>query len=65
MWPHQGKVEGEGHLLGPASHALINTLQGPIGFLGHKYIQQAHGQSVVPQDRQVLLRRAPLWQVIP
>jgi len=42
IWPHQGRAEGEVHLLQPAVHDLFNALQDPIGLLGHQGPLLAH-----------------------
>lgn len=47
MCPHQEGVEGEGHLPQPAAHTLVNALQDPIGLLGHRGTQLAHGKKLL------------------
>ena len=63
MWPHQGRSEGEDHLLLSAGHALFNAPQDTIGLLGHKGTLLTHGQPVLHQDPQVFLCRALLSKV--
>ena len=64
MGPHQGRVEGEENLPGPAGHSP-NAPQDLISFLGSQGMLLAHGQPVVHQDTQVPLHRAALQQVRP
>ena len=62
--PDQGRVEGEDHLPCPADHAPFNAPQDAIGLLGHQATLLAHCQSVIHQDLQILLCRAPLQQAM-
>jgi len=43
VWPHQGRVEGDGHLPCAAGHALFNAPKDTTGCLGHKGLLLAHG----------------------
>ncbi|KAK4830233.1 hypothetical protein QYF61_009300 [Mycteria americana] len=53
--PHQCRVQGHDHFPSPAGHAVFDTSQDAIGFLGHLGTLLAHIQAAVNQHPQVLL----------
>ncbi|KAK4830062.1 hypothetical protein QYF61_008400 [Mycteria americana] len=61
---HQGRVEGQNHLLQPAGHASFDAAQVTVGFLGCKCTLLAHVQLFIHQYPQVLLLRAALNPLI-
>ncbi|KAK4827408.1 hypothetical protein QYF61_017838, partial [Mycteria americana] len=48
--PHQGRVQGHNHFPSPAGHAIPDTSQHAIGFLGHLGTLLAHIQAAVNQQ---------------
>ncbi|KAK4827985.1 hypothetical protein QYF61_022687 [Mycteria americana] len=52
--PHQCRVQGHDHFPTPAGHAIFDTSQDAIGFLGHLGTLLAHIQAAVNQHAQVL-----------
>ncbi|KAK4813420.1 hypothetical protein QYF61_004989 [Mycteria americana] len=50
--PHQGRVQGHDHCPSPAGHAIFDTSQDAIGFLGHLGTLLAHIQAAVNQHSQ-------------
>jgi len=62
--PDQCRVEREDHFPWPTGHSPFNAPQDPIGLLNHQGTVRAHRQTVIYQDPQVLLHRAPLQQVM-
>ncbi|KAK4815884.1 hypothetical protein QYF61_009935, partial [Mycteria americana] len=52
--PHQCRVQGHDHCPSPAGHAISDTSQDAIGFLGHLGTLLAHLQPAVHQQPQVL-----------
>ncbi|KAK4832711.1 hypothetical protein QYF61_025172 [Mycteria americana] len=56
--PHQCRVQGHDHFPGPAGHAIFDTSQDAIGFLGRLGTLLAHIQAAVNQHPQVLLCQA-------
>ncbi|KAK4814531.1 hypothetical protein QYF61_022020 [Mycteria americana] len=63
--PHQGRVQGHDHFPAPAGHAIFDTSQDAIGFLGHLGTLLAHIQPAVNQHRQVLLCQAAFQPLFP
>lgn len=53
------RAEGEDHHSCTSGHTLFNTPQDHFALLGHKGKVLIHGQFVVHQDTQVILRRDP------
>ncbi|KAK4828364.1 hypothetical protein QYF61_026086 [Mycteria americana] len=51
--PHQCRVQGHDHFPSPAGHAIFDTSQDAIGFLGHLSTLLAHIQAAVNQHPQV------------
>ncbi|KAK4815741.1 hypothetical protein QYF61_006779 [Mycteria americana] len=49
IWPHQCRVQGEDHCPTPAGHAIFDTSQDAIGFLGCLGTLPAHIQAAVNQ----------------
>ncbi|KAK4823973.1 hypothetical protein QYF61_008592 [Mycteria americana] len=58
--PHQCRVQGHDHFPSPAGHAIFDTSQDVIGFLGHLGTLLAHIQPAVDQHPQALLCLAAL-----
>ncbi|KAK4811103.1 hypothetical protein QYF61_016389 [Mycteria americana] len=65
VWPHQGRVQGHDHFPSPAGHAIFDTSQDAIGFLGHLGTLLAHIQAAVNQHPQVLLCLAAFQPLFP
>ncbi|KAK4826463.1 hypothetical protein QYF61_009190 [Mycteria americana] len=63
--PHQCRVQGHDHFPSPAGHAIFDTSQDAIGFLGHLGTLPAHVQPDVKQHPQVLLCRAAFQPLFP
>ncbi|KAK4809954.1 hypothetical protein QYF61_002911 [Mycteria americana] len=63
--PHQCWVQGHDHFPSPAGHAIFDTSQDAIGFLGHLGTLLAHIQAAVNQHPQVLLCQAALQPLFP
>ncbi|KAK4829997.1 hypothetical protein QYF61_008167 [Mycteria americana] len=63
--PHQCRVQGHDHFPSPAGHAIFDTGQDAIGFLGHLGTLLAHIQAAVNQHAQVLLCQAAFQPVFP
>ncbi|KAK4831414.1 hypothetical protein QYF61_017545 [Mycteria americana] len=63
--PHQCRVQGHDHFPSPAGHAIFDTSQDAIGFLGHLGTLLAHIQLAVNQHPQVLFRWAALQPLFP
>ncbi|KAK4822050.1 hypothetical protein QYF61_008859 [Mycteria americana] len=53
--PQQCRVQGHDHFPSPAGHAIFDTSQDAIGFLGHLGTLLAHIQAAVNKHPQVLL----------
>ncbi|KAK4827323.1 hypothetical protein QYF61_016573 [Mycteria americana] len=53
--PHQCRAQGDHHCPAPAGHAIADTSQDAVGFLGHLGTLLAHIQPAVDQHPQVLL----------
>ncbi|KAK4830864.1 hypothetical protein QYF61_013793 [Mycteria americana] len=53
--PHQCRVQGHNHFLSPAGHAIFDTSQDAIGFLGRLGTLLAHIQAAVNQHSQLLM----------
>ncbi|KAK4813813.1 hypothetical protein QYF61_026417 [Mycteria americana] len=56
--PHQCRVQGHNHFPSPAGHAIFDTGQDAIGFLGRLGTLLAHTQVAVNQHPQVFLCQA-------
>ncbi|KAK4820046.1 hypothetical protein QYF61_017892 [Mycteria americana] len=52
--PHQCRVQGQDHFPSPAGHAIFDTSQDAIGFLGHLGTLLAHIQAAVNQHPQLV-----------
>ncbi|KAK4806229.1 hypothetical protein QYF61_013373 [Mycteria americana] len=63
--PHQCRVQGHNHFPSPAGHAIPDTSQDAIGFLGHLGTLLAHIQAAVNQHPQVLLCQAAFQPLFP
>ncbi|KAK4826382.1 hypothetical protein QYF61_008053 [Mycteria americana] len=63
--PHQCRVQGDNHFPSPAGHAISDTSQDAIGFLGHLGTLLAHIQAAVNQHPQVLLCQAAFQPLFP
>ncbi|KAK4810330.1 hypothetical protein QYF61_018272, partial [Mycteria americana] len=63
--PHQCRVQGHDHFPSPAGHAVFDTSQDAIGFLGHLGTLLAHIQVAVNQHSQVLLCQAAFQPLFP
>ncbi|KAK4815816.1 LOW QUALITY PROTEIN: hypothetical protein QYF61_007425 [Mycteria americana] len=63
--PHQCRVQGHDHCPTPAGHAIFDTSQDAIGFLGHLGTLPAHIQAAVNQHPQVLLCQAAFQPLFP
>ncbi|KAK4817737.1 hypothetical protein QYF61_026537 [Mycteria americana] len=65
VWPHQCRVQGHNHFPSPAGHAIFDTSQDAIGFLGHLGTLLAHIQPAVNQHPQVLFCLAAFQPLFP
>ncbi|KAK4826677.1 hypothetical protein QYF61_010686 [Mycteria americana] len=65
VWPHQCRVQGHDHFPSPAGHAISDTSQDAIGFLGHLGTLLADIQPAVNQHPQVLLCHAAFQPLFP
>ncbi|KAK4810597.1 hypothetical protein QYF61_007334 [Mycteria americana] len=63
--PHQCRVQGHNHFPSPAGHAIFDTSQDAIGFLGRLGTLLAHIQAAVNKHPQVLLCQAALQPLFP
>ncbi|KAK4810562.1 hypothetical protein QYF61_004525 [Mycteria americana] len=63
--PHQCRVQGRDHFPSPAGHAIFDTSQDAIGFLGRLGTLLAHIQAAVNQHSQVLLCQAAFQPLFP
>ncbi|KAK4813411.1 hypothetical protein QYF61_004748, partial [Mycteria americana] len=63
--PHQCRVQGHNHFPSPAGHAIFDTSQDAIGFLGRLGTLLAHIQAAVNQHPQVLLCQAAFQPLFP
>ncbi|KAK4814498.1 hypothetical protein QYF61_020860 [Mycteria americana] len=63
--PHQCRVQGHDHFPSPAGHAIFDTSQDAIGFLGRLGTLLAHIQLAVNQHPQVLFRQAAFQPLFP
>ncbi|KAK4818987.1 hypothetical protein QYF61_022818 [Mycteria americana] len=63
--PHQCRVQGHNHFPSPAGHAIADTGQDAIGFLGRLGTLLAHIQAAVNQHPQVLLCWAAFQPLFP
>ncbi|KAK4814174.1 hypothetical protein QYF61_010006 [Mycteria americana] len=63
--PHQCRVQGHDHFPAPAGHAIFDTSQDAIGFLGRLGTLLAHSQAAVNQHPQVLLCLAAFQPLFP
>ncbi|KAK4816832.1 LOW QUALITY PROTEIN: hypothetical protein QYF61_023896 [Mycteria americana] len=63
--PHQCRVQGHDHFPSPAGHAIFDTSQDAIGFLGHLATLLAHIQAAVNQHPQVLFCLAAFQPLFP
>ncbi|KAK4817644.1 hypothetical protein QYF61_023234 [Mycteria americana] len=63
--PHQCRVQGDHHFPTPAGHAIFDTSQDAIGFLGHLGTLLAHIQAAVNQHPQVLFCQAAFQPLFP
>ncbi|KAK4824057.1 hypothetical protein QYF61_009908 [Mycteria americana] len=63
--PHQCRVQGHDHFPSPAGHAIFDTSQDAIGFLGHLGTLLAHIQPAVSQHPQVLFLQAAFQPLFP
>ncbi|KAK4828298.1 hypothetical protein QYF61_024963, partial [Mycteria americana] len=63
--PHQCRVQGHNHFPSPAGHAIFDTGQDAIGFLGRLGTLLAHIQAAVNQHPQVLLCQAAFQPLFP
>ncbi|KAK4824093.1 LOW QUALITY PROTEIN: hypothetical protein QYF61_010604, partial [Mycteria americana] len=63
--PHQCRVQGHNHFPSPAGHAIFDTSQDAIGFLGCLGTLLAHIQPAVNQHSQVLLCQAAFQPLFP
>ncbi|KAK4821205.1 hypothetical protein QYF61_015773 [Mycteria americana] len=63
--PHQCRVQGHDHFPTPAGHAIFDTSQDAIGFLGHLGTLLAHIQVAVNQHPHVLFCLAAFQPLFP
>ncbi|KAK4832986.1 hypothetical protein QYF61_027010 [Mycteria americana] len=63
--PHQCRVQGHNHFPSPAGHAIFDTSQDAIGFLGRLGTLLAHIQAAVNQHPQVLLCQEAFQPLFP
>ncbi|KAK4822830.1 hypothetical protein QYF61_020124 [Mycteria americana] len=63
--PHERRVQGDDHFPSPAGHAIFDTSQDAIGFLGHLGTLLAHIQLAVDQHSQVLFCQAAFQPLFP
>ncbi|KAK4824684.1 hypothetical protein QYF61_017408 [Mycteria americana] len=63
--PHQCRVQGHNHFPTPAGHAIFDTSQDAIGFLGRLGTLLAHIQAAVNQHPQVLFCLAAFQPLCP
>ncbi|KAK4824318.1 LOW QUALITY PROTEIN: hypothetical protein QYF61_013593 [Mycteria americana] len=63
--PHQCRVQGHDHFPSPAGHAIFDTSQDAIGFLGRLGTLLAHIQAAVNQHSQVLFCLAAFQPLFP
>ncbi|KAK4827207.1 hypothetical protein QYF61_015235 [Mycteria americana] len=63
--PHQCRVQGHDHFPSPAGHAISDTSQDAIGFLGHLGTLLAHIQAAVNQHAWVLFHQAAFQPLFP
>ncbi|KAK4829606.1 hypothetical protein QYF61_005706, partial [Mycteria americana] len=63
--PHQCRVQGDNHFPRPAGHAISDTSQDAIGFLGHLRTLLAHIQAAVNQHPQVLFHQVAFQPLFP
>ncbi|KAK4822933.1 hypothetical protein QYF61_023433 [Mycteria americana] len=63
--PHQCRVQGDNHFPTPAGHAVFDTSQDAVGFLGHLGTLLAHVQLAVNQHPQVLFCWAAFQPLFP
>ncbi|KAK4830770.1 hypothetical protein QYF61_013259 [Mycteria americana] len=63
--PHPGRVQGHDHFPSPAGHAISDTSQDAVGFLGCLGTLLAHIQAPVNQHPQVLLCQAAFQPLFP
>ncbi|KAK4827485.1 hypothetical protein QYF61_018785 [Mycteria americana] len=63
--PHQCRVQGHDHFPSPAGHAIFDTSQDAIGFLGRLGTLLAHIQAAVNKHPQVLLCQAAFQLLFP
>ncbi|KAK4817142.1 hypothetical protein QYF61_002876 [Mycteria americana] len=63
--PHQCRVQGHNHFPSPAGHAISDTSQDAIGFLGRLGTLLAHMQPAVNKHPQVLLCQAAFQPLFP
>ncbi|KAK4818611.1 hypothetical protein QYF61_016582 [Mycteria americana] len=63
--PHQCRVQGHDHFPSPAGHAISDTSQDAIGFLGRLGTLLAHIQAAVNKHPQVLLCQAAFQPLFP
>ncbi|KAK4823872.1 hypothetical protein QYF61_007628 [Mycteria americana] len=63
--PHQCRVQGHDHFPSPAGHAISDTSQDAVGFLGHLGTLPAHVQPAVNQHPQVLSHQAAFQSLFP
>ncbi|KAK4821557.1 hypothetical protein QYF61_022217 [Mycteria americana] len=63
--PHQCRAQGHDHFPSPAGHAIPDTSQDAIGFLGHLGTLLAHIQPAVNQHPQALFRQAAFQPLFP
>ncbi|KAK4831064.1 hypothetical protein QYF61_015121 [Mycteria americana] len=63
--PHQCRVQGHDHFPSPAGHAIFDTSQDAIGFLGRLGTLLAHIQAAVNQHAQVLFCLAAFQPLLP
>ncbi|KAK4814463.1 hypothetical protein QYF61_018981, partial [Mycteria americana] len=63
--PHQCRVQGHDHFPSPAGHAIFDTSQDAIGFLGCLGTLLAHIQAAVNKHPQVLFRQAAFQSLFP
>ncbi|KAK4833095.1 hypothetical protein QYF61_027761 [Mycteria americana] len=65
VWPHQCRVQGHDHFPSPAGHAIFDTSQDAVGFLGRLGTLPAHIQAAVNQHPQVLFCWAAFQPLFP
>ncbi|KAK4810645.1 hypothetical protein QYF61_007382 [Mycteria americana] len=63
--PHQCQLQGHNHFPSPAGHAIFDTSQDAMGFLGSLGTLLAHIQAAVNQHAQVLLCLAAFQPLFP